>query len=106
MESNLVKTLILTITVMGIAIVIAGILLVCFKDLVTQHLRYLLPIPPIGVASYIFVCNVFGKYNGSLPKSLAVIFSEIFWATVISSLCFLFFTIFLMALVNLLRNLG
>jgi hypothetical protein len=49
-------------------------------------MRYLLPIPPIGVASYVFVYNIFSKYGGTWPEPLCNLIKEIVWASAISSL--------------------
>ncbi|RAM03882.1 hypothetical protein DO021_00185 [Desulfobacter hydrogenophilus] len=58
-------------------------------------IRYFLPIPPIGVAAYIFVFNLFKSYDGRLPEKTMVVASEIFISTAISSLIFFAFTVFL-----------
>ena len=71
------KTTILSIIFMGVVILLAGIALLCWKNQVAPHMWYLLPIPPIGVASYVFVYNMFSKYGGTPPGPFADIVKEI-----------------------------
>jgi hypothetical protein len=65
---------------MGIVILLAGIALLCWKNQIAPHMRFLLPVPPIGVASYVFVYNMFSKYGGTLPGPFVDIIKEILWA--------------------------
>ena len=67
MNTEVLKTTILSIVTMGVVITLSGVVLYYFRDQVGQYMRYLLPIPPIGVAAYVFVYNMFGKYDGKLP---------------------------------------
>lgn len=38
---------------------LTGLPLYPFRATVGRHMRFLLPIPPLGVAAYVFVFNVF-----------------------------------------------
>jgi hypothetical protein len=104
MNSAVLKTTILSIIIMGFVITLAGIALYYWRDLVAQHMRYLLPIPPIGVAAYVFVYNMFAKYDGNLPGTTTDVLKEIFWASVISGGFFVVFTILLVFLANVTKN--
>ncbi len=103
MNSAVLKTTILSIIFMGMIILAAGLALLLFKQLIAPYMRYLLPIPPIGVASYVFVYNMFSKYDGQVPGSVWKIIPEICWASGISSIFFLLFTVFLVLMVNALK---
>ncbi|WP_372683784.1 hypothetical protein [Desulfosarcina sp.] len=67
-------------------------------------MRYLLPLPPIGVASYVFVYNMFSKYGGTRPGSLADIIKEVVLASGIASVSFSMFTLILVFMVNLSKD--
>lgn len=100
MNLVILKTTILSVIFMGVVISLAGIALLCWKSQVAPHMRFLLPIPPIGVASYVFVFNLFTKYGGSCPESLSDVIKEIILASAISSASFFIFTLVLVFLVD------
>ncbi|MBW1775831.1 MAG: hypothetical protein JRJ82_23625 [Deltaproteobacteria bacterium] len=106
MNSDFLKTTILSIIIMGFVISLAGIALYCWRDAVSQHMRFLLPIPPIGVAAYVFVCNMLAKYDGKMPGTIPDVCGEILWASLISGGFFLVFTILLVFLINTLKHIG
>ena len=82
MEEDLLKLNMLTIAASGFLMLISGLLLYVFRDAVSNNLRFFLPIPPIGVAAYIYVFNMFRHYEGHLPDNLMASIREV----VISSL--------------------
>ena len=51
MEKELVRVNLLSIAIAGSLMLAAGLLLYLFKDAVARHVRFFLPIPPIGVAA-------------------------------------------------------
>ena len=104
-EIDLVKTKLLSIAFMGFVIILSGIVLTYFRDFISSHIRYVMPIPPIAVASYVFVYNMFNKYDGGLSNTTSRVLAEICWATLISSGAFLLFTILIIIFVNLTKNL-
>jgi len=57
-DNYLLKMLILSISFMGIAIAVMGVVAYFFKAMLAQHVPYILSIPPICVASYVFVFNL------------------------------------------------
>ena len=70
MEDDLLKLNMLTIAASGLMMLLSGLVLYFFRDTVSNNLRFFLPIPPIGVAAYIFVFNMFRHYQGHLPENL------------------------------------
>ncbi len=100
MNGMVLKTTILSIIFMGILISLTGIAIYFKKDFLSQYMCYLLPIPPIGVAAYVFVYNLFGKYSGKLSGNLMDIFNEILLGSAISSIVFLVIALFLTVLVK------
>jgi len=65
----MLKINILSIAGIGLLMLLTGLLLFVFQDSIAQHRRFFLPIPPLGVAAYVFVFNLFDHYNGKLPES-------------------------------------
>jgi hypothetical protein len=94
------KTTILSIIFMGVVILMGGIILLVYKQHISPYMRYLLPIPPIGVASYVFVYNMFAKYDGHRPETVLGTLMEICWASSISFVFFFVFTFFLVFIVD------
>jgi cytochrome b subunit of formate dehydrogenase len=84
MNLAILKTMILSMIFMGVVILLAGVFLLFYKQQFAPYMRYLLPIPPIGVASYVFVYNMFAKYEGRRPGSALVTLIEVTWASGIS----------------------
>ncbi|MFC1580133.1 hypothetical protein ACFL4N_04410 [Thermodesulfobacteriota bacterium] len=104
MNSEFLKTTILSIIIMGFVITLAGTALYFWRDSVSQHIRFLLPIPPIGVAAYVFVTNMLAKYNGKIPGTIPDVAREILLASLVSGGFFLVFTILLVFLISTLKN--
>ncbi len=100
MESYLAQTNILTIAFFGVVTALMGICLYFFRDSVAPYMRFLLPIPPIGVAAYVFVFNMFRNYESGLPNA-GGLFREIFTATLTSTAIFLVFSLLLIFMVQL-----
>lgn len=101
MNLALLKTTIFSIIFMGAVILLAGVALLFYKQHIAPYMRYLLPIPPIGVASYVFVCNMFSKYDGRTPGTAWETLVEIFLASGISFVFFFVFTLILVFLVDI-----
>jgi hypothetical protein len=100
----ILKTTILSIIFMGAVILVTGIILLFYRQQIAPYMRYLLPIPPIGVASYVFVYNMFAKYDGHRPGSVVDTIVEICWSSVISFLFFFVFTLTLVFVVDITNN--
>ena len=103
MNLAILKTTILSIIFMGAVILVAGIILLIYKQQIAPYMRYLLPIPPIGVASYVFVYNMFAKYDGHRSGSVLDTLVEICWASGISFVFFFVFTLILVFIVDIIK---
>jgi len=103
MENEILKINILAIAISGLLMLAAGVVLYYFKGYVAGGMRFFLPIPPIGVAAYIFVFNMFKHYNCCVPDR-SVMISELLMATLASSFFFALFTAILMVLINFLKS--
>ena len=69
---------------------LTGLFLYLFRDFVSQNIRFFLPIPPLGVAAYVFVFNLFRFYEGNLPNIWATA-RELVISAVISGVVFCIF---------------
>lgn len=67
MNDEMLKVNILSITSAGLLMLLTGLLLYIFRDVVSRNVRFFLPVPPLGVAAYVFVFNLFAFYDGNLP---------------------------------------
>ena len=104
MDEDILKVHMLTIAVMGFLILVTGLVLYLFRDVISKNLRFFLPIPPIGVASYIFVFNMFRTYGGTLPGGAWQTLREIAYGTLIMMGVFFTFAALNAFLTNLLRR--
>lgn len=85
---------------------LAGITLYFFRGSISTNIRYLLQIPPLGVAAYIFAFNLFRYYDGNLPDNIAITAKEIVVSTLISGGVFLIFTISFVVIIGIIGKLG
>jgi uncharacterized membrane protein len=106
MESEVIKTNLLAIAVSGFLTMLAGIVLYFFRGTISTNIRYLLQIPPLGVAAYIFAFNLFRYYNGNLPDNFAITAKEILVSTLISGGVFFIFTVLFVIIISFIDRLG
>ena len=64
MQVEATRTNLVIIASMGLAMFLIGLFLYVNASRVAPYMRYLLPIPPIAVAAYIYVLNVVGIQSG------------------------------------------
>ena len=100
MENEILKINILSISISGLLMLITGLVLYYFRDTLTGGtIRFFLPIPPVGVAAYIYVFNMFKHYQGITPEKSPII-AEILLATLVSGGFFFIFTVILIFLIR------
>lgn len=104
MEQEVLKTNLLSIAVAGLLMALTGFLLYLFRSELSGSIRFLMPIPPLSVASYIFVFNMYQYYGGRLPGSSLETVKEIFISTAVSALFFGIFTILLVIIISLIKR--
>ena len=80
MPDKMLKVNILAIVISGLLMFLTGGGLYLFKGFISNHIRYFLPIPPLAVAAYVFVFNMFKYYEGDLPSKKWDIIWELFYA--------------------------
>ena len=104
MEQDVLRTNFLAIAGAGVLIMLTGSGLYIFRDYIGANSRYFLPIPPLGVASYIFIFNMFRHYEGHLPESIWTTVKEILLSTAIAALAFGLFTSILIIIITLVKR--
>jgi hypothetical protein len=104
MDQDVLRTNMLAIAVAGLLMLLTGVLLYIFRDNISDNVRFFLPIPPLGVASYIFVFNMYNFYNGQLPQGSWATAKEILYSTAVAGLTFGVFTFLLIFIIYALKR--
>ena len=104
MNEDVLKVNMLAIAVAGFLILLTGIVLYFFRVQVYDHVRYFLPLPPIGVASYIFVFNMYAHYEGTLPDGPWSAAKEILISTAVAAAAFGLFTLLLVVIIDYMKR--
>ena len=100
MEIQVVRNNLIVIASMGFAMFIVGLILYTNASRVAPYMRYLLPLPPIAVAAYIYVLNVVGAQGDLLAAALRSrtlnIGQDLFMETAIGTISFVLITLLLL----------
>jgi hypothetical protein len=96
MNKEMLKINLITIAGSGLLMLMAGIFLYLLKGRISSYLRFFMPIPPLGVAAYVFVFNMLKDYDGNLPDGPWKIACEVLYSTGISAIIFGAFTVCLL----------
>jgi len=104
MERELLKINILSIAGAGLLMLVTGILLYVLKASIGTHMRFFLPIPPLGVAAYVLAFNVFRHYGGRLPDAPAILVREIVWGSAVAAAVFFVFSLILLVGIKLVQK--
>ena len=99
----MLKINILAIAGTGLVMLVTGLLLFAFADSVSQYRRFFLPIPPLGVAAYVFVFNLFQHYEGGLPARRFGTALELVSGAAVAAAVFLVFSAVLIVAINQLK---
>ena len=104
MEQDVLRTNLLAIVGAGFLIMLTGSALYIFRVHVADNSRFVMPIPALGVASYIFIFNMFRHYNGDVPDTLLTALKEVAYATAVAALAFGLFTSLLVVIITLIKR--
>ncbi|MGD2077034.1 MAG: hypothetical protein PVH18_01525 [Chloroflexota bacterium] len=104
MNPEILRINMLSIAVAGFLIMLTGIALYIFRDHIADNLRFFLPIPPLGVAAYIFVFSMYNHYDGDLSAGPWVAVKEILYSTVIAAVSFGLFAFAIFVIISLTRR--
>ena len=104
MEQDVLRTNLLAIAGAGFLVMLTGITLYVFRTHIADNSRFFMPIPPLGVASYIFIFNMFRHYDGQVPESLFTALKEVLYATAVATVAFGLFTSMLVIIITLVKR--
>ncbi len=104
MEEEALRTNLLAIMIAGLLMLFTGVLLYVFRGYVSANVRYFLPIPPLGVAAYIFVFNLYNFFGGKMPEGSWAVPREIMLGTLIAAVTFALFSCVTIFMINLIKR--
>jgi len=104
MNPDVLKTNILSIVAAGLLILLTGIVFYVFRDEIAENVRFIMPIPPLVVAAYIFVFNMYSHYDGNLPERTWVAATEILYSTAVAAISFGVFAFLILVIVNFFKR--
>lgn len=104
MNPEVLKINTLSIVVAGFLILLTGITLYLFREQISDNIRFFMPIPPLAVASYIFVFNMFNHYGGHLPEGNWAAAKEILYSTIIAAVSFGVFAVVITVAINFIKR--
>ncbi len=103
-EETILKTNILSIIASGLVMALMGMVLYYFREAAAPHMWYLLTIPPVCVAAYIYVFNMYRKFNGKPPQPHTSLLFDLFTATLTAAGIFLAFSTLLIIIISFLNQ--
>lgn len=104
MKNDSFITNVLTLSAAGFLILLTGIGLYVLRDAYARYVRFFLPIPPLAVAAYIYVFNLFEIFKGDLAANRTEVVRDVLTSIIISGVFFSTFTILLIFLIHFLRR--
>lgn len=107
MDRETVKTTFMAIMVTGLLMFGMGTLMYVLRESAARYMRFLLPIPPLAVAAYIYVLNMFRSYQSSAPLTSSAVIVELLAGTAVAAVLFGLFALALyIGVTTLQRTLG
>lgn len=100
----MLKLNLLAVVGFGVLVALLGMVLYVFREMLADYIRFILPIPPLSVAAYVFVINFFRQYSGKLPDDPLIVFRELFMATAVAALVFGLLSVWLILLLDYARQ--
>lgn len=100
MNQDILKINTLSIAVAGFLILLTGIILYFFRNDISDNIRFFMPLPPLAVAAYIFVFNLYSHYDGTLPEGTWGTAKEIIYGTAVAAIAFGVFTVLLVVIID------
>mgnify|MGYP001238628063 CR=1 FL=1 len=98
------KTNILTMACSGIAIAALGFLIYFFRKSADAYLPFILAVPPIGVAAYVFVFNLLSKLGPEKADVANTPLKDLFLGSFFTGLVFFLFSFGLFISVTLIKR--
>ncbi len=98
MQIEAVRNNLIIIASMGFAMFLVGLILYSNATRIAPYMRYLLPLPPISVAAYIYVLNIVGA-EGDRTLNIG---QDLLMETAIGTISFVLITLLLLGQYQLL----
>jgi len=105
MKEDSILTNILSIAGSGLLLLLTGLVFLIFRDYISKHIRFFLPIPPVGVAAYIYVYNLYLQNGNRFAGNFSSMAKEVFLSVIAVSISFAVFVVLLIIFINFFRNL-
>lgn len=105
MKEDSILTNILSIAGSGLLLLLTGLVFLIFRDYISKHIRFFLPIPPVGVAAYIYVYNLYLQNGNRFAGNFSSMAKEVFLSVIAVSISFAVFAVLLIIFINFFRNL-
>jgi hypothetical protein len=102
MSDELLKINLLTISLIGGLLALVGLALYFAHASVASYVRYLLPLPPVAVAAYVFTFNYFKDVVQ--PTTIWGIIKEVFSATLVAMSAFFCLSLISILLISFIRH--
>lgn len=104
MNPEALKTSTLSIAIAGLLIVLTGLGLYLLRERIAENIRFFAPIPPLGVAAYIFVFNMFNHFGGRIPEGNWAAAREIAVSTAVAAIAFGVFTALIVGVIKVVES--
>jgi hypothetical protein len=103
MNQALLKINLFAIIGFGLLVCMFGLALFFLRAQIAPYLRYFLPLPPLGVAAYVFVFNLYGYFGGEMPANKLILLKELLIGTSVMTLIFGLITLLLVLIIEISR---
>jgi hypothetical protein len=103
MEDSL-KLNIITMASSGLAIAFAGCLVYFFRKSLVAYMPFILALPPIGVAAYVFIYRLLSQKQLVDNHSYSVSYTDILLGGFFTSAVFIFFSFFILIAVYVFKR--
>ena len=100
-----VRLNILIMAASGIAIAVAGLIIYFFRKSIPDFMPFILALPPIGVAAYVYLFRLLSQKITSNSNGYSLSFSDILFGGMLTGLAFIFFCLIIITIVSLLKKL-
>jgi hypothetical protein len=104
MSPESLKTSTLSIAIAGLLIVLTGLILYLLRERIGDYVRFFAPIPPLGVAAYIFVFNMYNHFGGKLPDGSWAAAKEIVLSTAVAAITFGIFSALIVGIISIVES--
>lgn len=81
----------MTLVAMGVVLLVAGVVLLFFSSRVVPHIRFILPLPPLAVASYVSASSLLSRRELRGVVEIHKLVRDVLVASAVAACAFLIF---------------